>query len=251
MSLRRKAASRGNADLIEGFIRSPDVEKHHEIVIQAPANIVFDVAEHFDLHSISTIRVLFRLREFLLFIRPRPRPKLKALASETAHLGWIWLCHAPGRHLVMGAVAQPWVGDVEFKAMSPEAFITFADSDSSRLPGRSRRRHWNEGPRFFVRRLACWPRIRSPRGFSLLGLRRPVRGTNPYSRGVEGRSVARRDGARPESVRRRSSTASCPSHLPPTFLTVLRLFRASILSRCQFVSLRSLVVFPNVSSSSV
>ena len=96
VSLRRKTASRGNADLIEGFIRKPDVEKHHEIVIQAPASIVFDVAEHFDLHSIPTIRVLFRLREFLLFIRPKPRPKLKALASETAHLGWIRLSHRAG-----------------------------------------------------------------------------------------------------------------------------------------------------------
>src|SRR6188474_2367068 len=113
VSLRRKAASRGNADLIEGFIRNPDVKKHHEIVIQAPASIVFDVAEHFDLHSIPTIRILFRLREFFLLIRPKPRPKLKALASESAHLGWIRLSHTPGSHLVMGAVAQPWVGDVE------------------------------------------------------------------------------------------------------------------------------------------
>jgi len=127
VSLRRKAASRGNADLIEGFIRNPDVKKHHEIVIQAPASIVFDVAEHFDLHSIPTIRILFRLREFFLLIRPKPRPKLKALASESAHLGWIRLSHTPGSHLVMGAVAQPWVGDVEFKAMSPEQFMMFSD----------------------------------------------------------------------------------------------------------------------------
>ena len=86
------SSSHGNADLIEGFIRNPDVEKHHEIVIQAPASIVFDVAEHFDLHSIPTITRLFRLREFLLRIRPKPRPKLKALASETAHLGGRYGC---------------------------------------------------------------------------------------------------------------------------------------------------------------
>jgi hypothetical protein len=114
-------------ELIERFIRNPDVAKTHEVAIDAPTDVVFDVAEHFDLQSIPTIHFLFKLREFLLLIRPKPRPKIKFLVSETTGLGWIRLSHAPGSHLVMGAVAQPWVGDVEFKSLSPAEFADFVE----------------------------------------------------------------------------------------------------------------------------
>lgn len=116
-----------HSELLASFIQKPDVTKSHEIVIEAPADIVLDVAEHFDLQSIPTIHFLFKLRAFLLLIRPKPRPKLKALVSETMNLGWIRLDHVPGRHLVMGAVAQPWIGDIEFKALSPAEFVSFAE----------------------------------------------------------------------------------------------------------------------------
>jgi hypothetical protein len=113
--------------LIEGFIREPDVAKSHEILIDAPAEVVLDVAEHFDLQSIPTIHFLFRLREFLFLIRPKPRPQVKALVSETMKLGWVRLAHVPGRELVMGAIAQPWVGKVQFKSVEPDAFARFAE----------------------------------------------------------------------------------------------------------------------------
>jgi len=115
------------SDRLEDFIRNPDVTRSHEIVIDAPANVVLDVAEHFDLHSIPTVHFLFRLREFLLLIRPRARPRLKSLVSETTNLGWIRLAHIPGRELIMGAVARPWVGDLEFKSMGAAEFAGFAE----------------------------------------------------------------------------------------------------------------------------
>ena len=99
----------------------------HKITIDAPADLVFDVAEHFDLQSIPTIRFLFRLRELLLLIRPKPRPQLKALVSETMKLGWIRLDYAPPRHLIMGAVAQPWFGNIDFKPLTPDEFSNFSE----------------------------------------------------------------------------------------------------------------------------
>jgi hypothetical protein len=113
--------------LVESFILNPDVMKSHEIAIDAPTDVVLDVAEHFDLQSIPTVHFLFKLREVLLHIRPRPRPKVKFLVSETTNLGWIRLAHVPGRQLIMGAVAQPWVGNVEFKSLSPDEFSSFAE----------------------------------------------------------------------------------------------------------------------------
>jgi len=113
--------------LVESFIHEPDVSKSHEIAIDAPTDVVLDVAEHFDLQSIPTIHFLFRLRELLLHIRHKARPKMKFLVSETTNLGWIRLAYVPGRQLIMGAVAQPWVGNVEFKSISPEEFSSFAE----------------------------------------------------------------------------------------------------------------------------
>ena len=111
---------------LETFIGDADVRKSHEIMIDAPASIVFDVAEHFDLQSIPTVRFLFRLRAFLLHIRSKPRPSCQPVVSETTSLGWIRLACHPGRELIMGAVAQPWVGNVDFKEMTPEEFAVFA-----------------------------------------------------------------------------------------------------------------------------
>jgi hypothetical protein len=113
--------------LIDAFIDKPDVAKSHEIRIDAPVEVVFDVAEHFDLQSIPTVRFLFRLREFLFLMRPKPRPQVKALVSETMKLGWVRLAHTPGRELIMGAVAQPWVGDVQFTSVSADPFASFAE----------------------------------------------------------------------------------------------------------------------------
>ena len=111
---------------LETFIGDADVRKSHEIVIKAPANIVFDVAEHFDLESIPVVHFLFKLRALLLRVRSKPRANYPALVSETTSLGWIKLACQPGRELIMGAVAQPWVGNVEFKAMTPDEFAGFS-----------------------------------------------------------------------------------------------------------------------------
>jgi len=120
----RADASKG---FVEKFIGKADVIMNHEILVDAPAYIVFEVAEHFDLQSIPIVYYLFRSREFLLHIRPKPRPTYKTLVSETKKLGWITLDCIPGRELIMGAVAQPWVGDREFRPLAPEEFAAFME----------------------------------------------------------------------------------------------------------------------------
>jgi len=115
------------AEVLAGsFIHEPDVERVHSIVIDAPVHIVLDVAEHLDLHSIPTINGLFTLRRFLLHARPKPRSRTQALVSDTTAVGWIRLAQSPGRSLAMGAIAQPWIGDVEFESIRPEEFSGFS-----------------------------------------------------------------------------------------------------------------------------
>ena len=54
-----------------------------------------------------------------------PRP----LVEQVKALGWVELARIPGRELVMGAVTQPWKGDVVFRSVPPEAFAAFDEPD--------------------------------------------------------------------------------------------------------------------------
>jgi len=121
--IERRSAAPG---LIDEFLPQGDVEENHEIVIGAPADLVFAVAENFDLISIPIVRSIFRLRELVFRLKPAPRTP-KGLVAETTALGWKMLAYRPGRELVMGAVTQPWVGDVKFRGIPPDSFSGFAE----------------------------------------------------------------------------------------------------------------------------
>lgn len=120
----RIAAANG---LIDAFIPRADAAESHEILIQAPAEVVFGVALNFDLLSIPLVRAIFRLRELVFGIKPKPRIRAKGFVAETMELGWQVLAYDSGRELVMGAVTQPWVGDVKFRGVPPEKFSSFAE----------------------------------------------------------------------------------------------------------------------------
>ena len=40
-------------------------------------------------------------------------------------IGWGVLADVPGREIVMGAITQPWLADVVFRALPPEEFAAF------------------------------------------------------------------------------------------------------------------------------
>ena len=116
--------------LIEQFIPQADYRERHETIVHAPADVVFDVAQQFDLQSIPLVRAIFWLRAKLLGAQ-RPPAGLFAtgLVAETKSLGWGELAFEPGRELVMGAIAQPWKADVKFSAVPPDQFLAFAEPD--------------------------------------------------------------------------------------------------------------------------
>src|SRR5687768_3223808 len=103
--------------LIDRFIGRPDVAESHEVFVHAPADVVFDVAQNVELLSIPIVQSIIRLRERLFRIRSVPRTGPKGLVAETRALGWGVLAYRPGRELVMGAVTQPWVGNVKFSSI--------------------------------------------------------------------------------------------------------------------------------------
>ena len=111
---------------IDRFILKGDVCERHETIVRAPAAVVFETAERFDLQSIPIVRALFWLRAKLL-CASYSRMK-KGLVEEAAGMGWARLAYTAGREIVMGAVTQPWVGEVKFRPIPPESFAAFNES---------------------------------------------------------------------------------------------------------------------------
>ena len=126
---RRHGTGLSAAGLIESFIRHADVAETHEILVRAPADLVFDVARNLDLLSIPLVHSIFWLREKLFRSKNERRYHPRGIVAETMALGWGILAERPQRELVMGAVTQPWVADVKFHAIPPGQFSNFAEPD--------------------------------------------------------------------------------------------------------------------------
>jgi hypothetical protein len=125
----RKASIR----LIERFIPRADHGGRHETLVRAPADLVFEVAWNLDMQSSRVARAIFWLRGKLLRAGPAPPRRSVGLVAETTELGWGLLACRPGRELVMGAVTQPWLADVVFRAVPPEDFAAFAEPEMVRI----------------------------------------------------------------------------------------------------------------------
>jgi hypothetical protein len=115
--------------LIDRFIPRSDVAERHEILVRAPADVTFDVAQRFDLQSIPLVHAIFWLRAKLGGGAKPEGTWPRGLVVETMALGWGVLAQLPGRELVMGAVTQPWKANVEFRALPPDSFAAFAEPD--------------------------------------------------------------------------------------------------------------------------
>jgi len=116
------------------FIGEADVAERHEILVRAPAPLVFEVAEHFDMQAIPGVRAIFWLRSVVLRAGTRDSwRKDRGLVAETAAMGWGSLLHEPGRLYVAGAVAQPWLADVRFTSVSADDFAAFAAPDMVKI----------------------------------------------------------------------------------------------------------------------
>lgn len=115
---------------LDRFMPGPDVRELHESLVRAPADRVFDVAEHFDLFSMPFVHAIVRLRDLLLHGADGERQHQPGgLVAGAQALGWGILAHAPGREVVLGAVARPWVADVRVMALPPDEFVGFTQPD--------------------------------------------------------------------------------------------------------------------------
>jgi hypothetical protein len=129
---RYEKASADGLALLDSFIPHPDVRERHEVIINAPAPLVFEVARNFDIQSVKMVRVLFWLRAKALRAKI-VRRRSQGFIADMLALGWEPLAEAPGRYFVAGAACQPWEADVRFSAIRHGEFTSFAEPDRVKI----------------------------------------------------------------------------------------------------------------------
>ena len=122
--LRYGATVRRKDELLDCYLPACEVAECHEIEVAAPAAATYAAAKEIDLDDSGVCRTIFRARELLLGGERKSEDSGSLLARALA-LGWGVLAEEPGRRLVVGAVTQPWRGNVEFHALPPEQFAAF------------------------------------------------------------------------------------------------------------------------------
>jgi hypothetical protein len=113
--------------LLDRFMPTYEIAERHRIAINAPVAATFAAACEMDFASSAVIRAIFRARELVLGATGERAAVPAGILEQTKALGWGVLAEVPGREIVMGAVTQPWLADVVFRALPPEQFAAFRE----------------------------------------------------------------------------------------------------------------------------
>lgn len=116
-------------ELLDGFMPEYEIAERHHVNIAAPADVTFAAACDMDLLDSRVVRTIFKSRELLLGAQPQENKLPRGLLAQTEALGWRVLAQIPGREIVMGAVTQPWKGNVRFERVAPDEFAKFHAPD--------------------------------------------------------------------------------------------------------------------------
>ena len=79
------------------------------------------------------VKAIFAGREVLMGAKSSGQREPRSFLSEVLELGWGVLDESAGRHLVMGAVTQPWKADVHFRGLPQEEFAAFNEPGYAKI----------------------------------------------------------------------------------------------------------------------
>ncbi len=111
--------------LLDRFMPAYDVVERHQIRVAAPATTTLAAALDTSLQQSPIIRGIIRARELALGATPAAGPRPAGLLDEVTTLGWGVLADHPGEAMAFGAVTQPWLPAVVFRALPPDTFAAF------------------------------------------------------------------------------------------------------------------------------
>jgi hypothetical protein len=120
-------AQNAEDSLLDRYIPKPEVVEHHQIAIDAPADVVMAAAKEMEVLDSPLIRMVFRIRELALGGEPDTRPHPTALLEQMQSIGWVVLAEKAGREIVFGSVTQPWQAKPVFRSIPPDQFKDFSE----------------------------------------------------------------------------------------------------------------------------
>lgn len=111
-------------EMLDRFLPAFDVAERHETQVPASAERAYGIASGLALQRSPLVRALFWAREFILRAPHEPM-SAAPFVEQLMAMGWGVLDERPGRAIAFGAVTQPWVPHVQFRALAPEQFARF------------------------------------------------------------------------------------------------------------------------------
>jgi len=113
--------------LLDAFMPRYDVVHRSKLHVQAPADVTLAAAEEQDLMQGPIVSAIFWMRQAVMGAPFEPDALPHPLMEQMRALGWVELARIPGREIVMGAVTQPWKGEVIFRGVPSREFAAFAE----------------------------------------------------------------------------------------------------------------------------
>lgn len=118
-------AGRVGDSLLDRFVPNPEVLEHHEVDIDAPADVVLATAKQLELMKSPMIRAIIKARELAMCGKPDERQLPGTLLEQMQAIGWVVLAERTGREIVFGSVTQPWEAAPVFRPIPPDEFRDF------------------------------------------------------------------------------------------------------------------------------
>ena len=111
--------------LLDRFMPTYEVTDSHEARVAAPAAVTYAAAVGMGMQEPRAVRSIIRAREWLMRARGGTSWPPGGIVEQMWRSGWAVLTQEQGRAVALGAVTQPWQGDVTFRGLPPDEFRTF------------------------------------------------------------------------------------------------------------------------------
>ena len=133
-------APRVGGALINDQLPRYDFRDAYQVVVLAPANVVYQAVLDRDFLRVPLVRAFFAIRELstrawrrLTGAAPLPSAPRATLADLTSIGAFTLLAERPGRELVLGAVGRPWMPDYASTRISASAFAEFEEPGYAKI----------------------------------------------------------------------------------------------------------------------
>jgi hypothetical protein len=112
--------------LLDRFMPTYEIVERHQVRINAPAALALAAAKEQELGRVPLIRAVFRTRRAVMG-GTTDRTLPPTLLAQMLSIGWRILAEDPDREVVVGAVTQPWHGNVVFTPVPSDVFAGWSE----------------------------------------------------------------------------------------------------------------------------